>query len=194
MPFLQFDFIVFRMDRIIIFLALSIPVIIISWRTLFNLKSHGFFRFLSWECIIWLFAANYKYWFVDPFSINQIFSWISLIISAYLIIAGVILMKKRGRPNSDRNEKALYSFEKTTELVDKGIFKYIRHPLYSSLLFLTWGIFLKNLTFELLLISLLSTIFLFQTAILDEKECIAYFGDKYIEYMKRSKRFIPYII
>jgi len=53
-------------------------------------------------------------------------------------------MKKIGKPGMNRDNKALYQFEKTSELIDTGIFKYIRHPLYSSLLFLTWGIFLKN--------------------------------------------------
>jgi len=182
------------MDRIIIFSILSIPVIVISWRTIFNIKSHGFYRFFSWECIVWLFATNYKYWFDNPFSINQIISWIFLIISGYLIIIGVILMKKIGKPEQDRNEKTLYQFEQTTELIDKGIFKYIRHPLYSSLLFLTLGIFLKSPSIELLFISILSIIFLYLTAKFDEKECINFFGDKYIEYMKKSKMFIPYII
>ena len=182
------------MNRIIFFLILSMPVIVISWRTIFNIKSHGFFRFFSWECIIWLFATNYKYWFDDPFSINQIFSWIFLIISGYLVIVGVILMKKVGKQGNNRNEKTLYQFEKTTELIEQGIFKYIRHPLYSSLLFLTWGIFLKNFSIELLIVSMLSTVFLYLTATFDEKECIAFFGDKYIEYMKKSKRFIPYIL
>lgn len=181
------------MDRYIIFGILSILIIVISWRTLFNLKSHGFYRFFSWECVVWLFAANYKFWFTNAFSINQIFSWIFLIISGYLIIVGVILMKKIGKPDKNRDKKNLYQFEQTTELIDKGIFKYIRHPLYSSLLFLTWGIFLKNPSFELFIISLLSTISLYLTAIFDEKECIIYFGEKYSEYMKRSKRFIPYI-
>jgi len=182
------------MDSIIIFLILSVPVIVISWRTLFNIKSHGFYRFFSWECIIWLFATNYKYWFVQPFSIAQIFSWLFLIVSGYLVITGVILIKKIGKPNRDRNEKTLYQIEKTTELIDKGIYKYIRHPLYSSLLFLTWGIFLKHITFELLLIAILSTAFLYLTALFEEKECIIFFGDRYIEYMKKSKRFIPYVI
>ena len=182
------------MDRIIIFLILSIPFIVISWRAIFNIMSHGFYRLFSWECILWLFATNYKYWFDNPLSINQIFSWIFLIISIYLIIAGVILMKKIGKPKRDRNEKTLYQFEQTTELIDKGIFKYIRHPLYSSLLFLTWGIFFKNPTIKILFISLLSTIFLYLTAIYEEKECIYFFGDKYVEYMKKTKRFIPFII
>ena len=102
-------------------------------------------------------------------------------------------MKKTRKPQADRDDKTLYKFEKTTELVDTGIFKYIRHPLYSSLLFLTWGIYLKNTSNELLIVSLLSTIFLFLTAKFDENECIKYFGEKYKEYRKRSKMFIPFL-
>ena len=179
---------------LIIFGILSLPLIIISWRTLFNVKSHGFYRFISWECIIWLFANNYKYWFEDPFKLNQILAWILLIVSAFLVITGVLLMKKLGKANKRRNEDTLYQFEQTTELIDVGIFKYVRHPLYSSLMFLTWGIYLKSPSLHLLFISLLSTLFLYLTAIFDEKECIQYFGNKYIDYMKRSKRFIPFLI
>ncbi|MCE4565590.1 isoprenylcysteine carboxylmethyltransferase family protein [Maribellus sp. CM-23] len=181
------------MDRIIIFAVLSLLVVAVSWRTIFKLKSHGFYRFISWLCIAWLISTNYRTWFTDPFSIRQIFSWIFLLISAYLVIAGVILLKKTGKPKRDRNDKSLYQFEQTTELVDTGIFKYIRHPLYSSLLFLTWGVFLKNPTLWLSLMTALSSVFLYLTALVDEKECIDFFGDKYIEYMKRSKRFIPFI-
>jgi protein-S-isoprenylcysteine O-methyltransferase Ste14 len=43
-----------------------------------------------------------------------------------------------------------------------------------------------------LLISILSTVFLFITSKIEEKEDIEYFGDKYIDYMKNSKRFIPF--
>ena len=181
------------MDRIIIFAILCIIIFAVSWRTVFNFKSHGFYRFISWMCIAWLFATNYRYWFKGPFLISQIFSWILLITSAYLVIAGVILMKKIGKPAKRRNDQSLYQFEQTTELIDKGIFRCIRHPLYSSLIFLTWGIYFKHPTLELILIALVSTIFLYLTAIFDEKECIDYFGERYIDYMKRSKRFIPYI-
>ena len=66
-------------------------------------------------------------------------------------------------------------------------------PLYASLLFLTWGICLKQITLLLFLISIISTLFLFLTAIFDEKECLKYFGEKYKTYMKRSKRFVPFI-
>jgi len=181
------------MSRIIIFLIFSIPVILVSWRSLTRFKSHGFFRFFAWECILWLFASNYKFWFHDPFSFNQIVSWILLIIAGYLVIAGVILMHKFGKPGKTRDEKTLFEFEKTTELVDSGIFQYIRHPLYASLVYLTWAVFLKNISVELLVVAFFSTVLLYFTARYDEKECIAFFGEKYREYMKKSKMFIPYI-
>jgi protein-S-isoprenylcysteine O-methyltransferase Ste14 len=182
------------MERLIVFGILSVPVVILSWRALFNPKSHGFYRFFGWECMLWLFASNYRFWFDDPFSVKQIFSWILLFYSIYPAVAGAIQLRKAGKPGSNRDEKALYAFEKTSELVDTGIFKYIRHPLYSSLIFLTWGIFLKNTTVPLFVVALSSTAFLWLTAIFDEKECVRYFGDTYVDYMKRSKRFVPYLI
>jgi len=181
------------MGKFIIFGVLSLLIIFISWRTLFNTKSHGFYRFFSWECMAWLFAVNYKFWFVDPFSINQIISWILLIYSLYLVIAGLLLMKKIGKPHQIRDEKNLFGFEKTTELIDSGVFKYIRHPLYASLIFLTWAIYLKNPIDILFIIALLSTVFLYLTSKFDEKECLNYFGDKYREYMIQTKMFIPFI-
>ncbi|MFC2137567.1 methyltransferase family protein [Bacteroidota bacterium] len=182
------------MKQLIIFGIFSIPVIIFSWKSLFDIKSHGFYRFISWECIVWLFSVNYKYWFIDPLSINQIISWVFLIVSAYLVIVSVFRLKKLGKQGKRRDEKTLFEFEKTTELIDTGIYKYIRHPLYSSLLFLTWGIFLKHTDFILLAVAILSSVFLFLTAKCDEKECLNYFGEKYSDYMKRSKRFIPFLI
>lgn len=181
------------MESLIVFGILSVPILVLSRQSLFKPNSHGFYRFLSWECIAWLLVNNAEYWFDKPFCIRQIVSWIFLFAGLYLVIAGVILLKKAGRPTNDRNEKSLYAFEKTTELVDTGIFRYIRHPLYSSLLFLTWGILLKNPSVQLILVAALSTSFLYTTAIFDEKECIEFFKEKYLDYMKRTKRFIPYL-
>jgi protein-S-isoprenylcysteine O-methyltransferase Ste14 len=181
------------MVRIVVFLILSIPVVIVSWRSLSRLTNHGLYRFLAWECILWLGVSNITYWFDDPFSIRQIVSWIFLFYCIYPATAGVILMKKRGKPDPAR-DSSLHTFEKTTELIDKGIFGTIRHPLYSSLLFLSWGIFLKHTSLFMLVFALLSTAFLFATALIEEKENVAFFGEKYKEYMKRTKMFVPYIL
>jgi len=91
------------------------------------------------------------------------------------------------------SEPELLSFEKTTQLVTSGIFHYIRHPLYSSLLLLTWGIFFKSLHWLGVILAITSSVFLFMTARADEMECMRYFGSAYAEYMQKTKRFIPFL-
>ena len=131
------------MEKLLVFGILSLAALAISWRTIFNIYSHGFYRFFCWECIFWLFVSNCRYWFDDPLSTKQIFSWICLFYSSYLLISGLILMRKIGKPGNRAN-KTLYKFEKTSVLVQNGIFKYIRHPLCSSLLFFYLGTFFKE--------------------------------------------------
>jgi len=103
-------------------------------------------------------------------------------------------MKTKGKADRTREDKELYSFERTTALIETGIYKYIRHPLYGSLVFLTWGIFFKNTELDLLVISVLATFFFFATMLVEEKENIKYFGENYRNYMKRSKMIIPYLL
>ena len=176
------------------FIILSIPIALLSRKSLKHRKSHGYYRFFSWEAILVLIIFNIEYWFTDPFSLYQIFSWTLLFISIGLVLAGTLTLKKYGRQMYSRNEESLYAFEKTSELVQTGIYKSIRHPLYASMLFLTWGIFLKNPDWILLHVAVFASSFLYLTARADEKECIQYFGDAYRKYMKRTKRFIPYIL
>ena len=126
------------MKFLLIFLILSIPVIYFSRRNLFHPGKHGFYRFLGWEGMIWLLVSIYKYWFVQSFSSLQLISWILLLLSVYLVISGALTLLRKGKPSSKRHDRHLFSFEKTTELVDTGIFRYIRHPLYASLICLSW--------------------------------------------------------
>ena len=74
-----------------------------------------------------------------------------------------------------------------------GIYRYIRHPLYASLLYLAIGAFLKDVSWISVILLIMAIIALYATARSDEKECIEYFGQEYKEYLKATKRFIPYI-
>ncbi len=42
-------------------------------------------------------------------------------------------------------------------------------------------------------LALLCTAFLFATARVEERENINFFGDEYVEYMRHSKMFIPFV-
>jgi protein-S-isoprenylcysteine O-methyltransferase Ste14 len=98
-----------------------------------------------------------------------------------------------GSPNKKRDDHLLLSFEKTTELVTEGVYRYIRHPMYSALLFLSWGAFLKHPTMITVCLIVCSTLFLTNTAKREERENINYFGIAYQEYMKSTNMFIPFI-
>ena len=182
------------MDKVIFFIALSLPVIFLSRQSLFEPGSHGFTRFFSWECIIVIFVINYEHWFKEPFSPKQVVSWLLLIISAWLVTEAAFRLRRARKQGIVRVDEKLFRFEKTTELVTSGIFRYIRHPMYSSLLLLAWGIWLKQPLAATLPAALLASWLMWLTAKRDERECIEWFGDSYREYMTRTKRFVPFII
>lgn len=180
-------------QTIIIFVTLSLLFVYISRHPLRNYKRHGFYRFFGWEGLAWVFANNYSYWFRDPLSIQQIISWCLLLSSFTLALSGLWIMFRKGKASKLRNEKELFHFERTTRLIQEGAYKHIRHPLYASLTYLTWGILLKQMTIILLLVTIFSTVLFYITMRIEEEESKAYFGKAYKEYMQKTKRFIPFI-
>jgi len=180
--------------RVALFVLGTLGIVWVSRSSLRNVHFHGFYRFFAWEAILILFLLNMNYWFVDPFSRIQITSWVFLIFSLVLIFQGVQLFRGKGKLDQERNDPALVGIEKTTELVTTGVYHYIRHPFYSSLLFLGWGIFLKNVSWIGIILAAITTILLIITAKKEEIENTQYFGENYQEYMKRTKMFIPFIL
>lgn len=176
------------------FILGSILLVFISRASLRTPGSHGFYRFFAWEFILGLLVLNILRWFVDPWSWHQILSWLLLILSLIPLVFGIHSLVSRGKPTRQRKgEPQLLAFEKTSTLVTTGIYSYIRHPLYSSLLLLTWGIFFKSPGWLGGGLALAATGFLFATARADEKECLRFFGREYVEYMQKSKRFLPFL-
>jgi len=182
------------MWKLIIFVIATALIMYISRTSLRQPSSHGFYRFFAWESILLLFLLNVEQWFIDPFSWHQLLAWTLLLASLVPLIFGVRSLRERGQPVQERpGDSSLLAFEKTTALVTTGIYAYIRHPLYSSLLLLTWGIYFKALSLASTALALVATTFLIATARADEAECMRYFGEAYQEYMQRTKRFIPYL-
>ena len=176
------------------FILGSILLVFISQASLRVPGSHGFYRFFAWEFILGLLVLNILHWFVDSWSWHQILSWLLLILSLLPLNFGVHSLVTRGKPARQRQgESELLAFEKTSTLVTTGIYRYIRHPLYSSLFLLAWGIFFKAPSGLGLLLALGATVFLVLTARADDAECIRFFGTEYQEYMNQTKMFVPYV-
>jgi protein-S-isoprenylcysteine O-methyltransferase Ste14 len=179
--------------NIIAFLIGSLPIIYLSWRSLGSIKNHGFFRFFAFELMLWLLISNIRFWFKDPLSVHQVISWILLFISIYPVVDGLYRFKVAGRINRERKDPTLFGFEHTTSLITTGVYRFIRHPMYASLLYVTWGIALKNPSVIILVYAAAATIFLNLTVRVEERENLTYFGEEYRQYMKRTKRFVPWI-
>jgi protein-S-isoprenylcysteine O-methyltransferase Ste14 len=180
--------------RWIAFALVSLPLVYVSRASLRKPRSHGFYRIFAWEAILGLFCLNITLWFEHPFAWYQVISWGLLCASCVPLYYGVRALITRGKPCESRTgDGSLLAFEKTTLLVTTGIYHYIRHPLYASLLYLAWGAFWKLPSWPGVALATLASLALYATAKADESECTRFFGDPYRDYMKRSKRFMPYV-
>lgn len=165
----------------------TVVIILFSWfYSIKHKRFHGIPRFFAFESIFILVLLNIKIWFHDPFSLNQISSWIFLILSAYVGVAGILLLKRKGKSGTN--------FENTTVLVKSGLYRYIRHPLYLSLFLLGTGVMLKDTGITQLILGVINFIAVFITAWIEEKEMVEKFRDDYVDYMKETKMFIPFVI
>lgn len=166
----------------------------VSRASLLAPRSHGFYRFFAWEFILALVLLNAGAWFREPFSRRQLVSWFLLAVSLLFLILGIRSLVTRGRPAKKREgDSRLIAFEKTTALVTTGIYGRIRHPLFSSLLFLAWGAFLKDPGWPAALSAAGATVSLYAAARVEEVECVRFFGPSYQMYMKDTKRFVPFL-
>jgi len=171
--------------RISIFLIVSAWIIHFSRTYLLNPKSHGFYRLFAFESILLLILLNIEFWFKDPFSYLQIASWTALCLSLYFVFQGFRLLRSVGKPEGH--------FENTSNLVTVGVYKYIRHPLYSSLLLLSLGAFLKDTSLVTATLFITASIALFWTARMEEIENLEKFGKEYDDYMKKTWMFLPFL-
>ena len=105
------------MIQLLIFAIGSAALIVLSWPSLRDRSSHGFYRFFAFEAALALVLLNAQVWFRRPFSPQQIASWLLLLSSAILAVHGFHMLRRIGQPEGD--------FENTTVLVTSGAYRYI---------------------------------------------------------------------
>jgi protein-S-isoprenylcysteine O-methyltransferase Ste14 len=66
--------------------------------------------------------------------------------------------------------------------------------MYSSLIFLDLGLFFKRMSWMSAGIALVACVFLVIATFVEEHENIRFFGVRYQDYMRRSKRFVPFLL
>jgi len=80
------------------------------------------------------------------------------------------------------------------QLVTTGIYKYIRHPQYTGLLLITMGMIFEWATLALIIMWPVIFFMYFRLAKKEEKDMLEEFGEEYLMYMDKTKRFIPFVV
>lgn len=80
-------------------------------------------------------------------------------------------------------------------VIQRGPSRFVRHPLYASEILAWIGLGLTLQSWVALLIILVTSAIFYSNRIhIEERFLVAEIGDEYVQYMKRVKRIIPYII
>lgn len=137
--------------------------------------------------------------FIEFFAFYTYYSGIgylgnTLYIGLGLVILGIIIRQYSiyilGKYFSPHVE-----IQKEHKLIEKGLYKYIRHPSYlGSILSLTGLSIAFESLLSLIFSLILSSIFYGYRIKVEEKELIKIFGNEYLNYIKRTKRLIPFLI
>ncbi len=80
-------------------------------------------------------------------------------------------------------------------VIQEGPYRLIRHPIYAGeiLSFIGLGLALQSWV-ALVTILVASAIFYANHIRVEERFLVAELGDEYVQYMKRTKRIIPFIL
>jgi len=108
---------------------------------------------------------------------------IILLASLVFIFPPFYLLRKYGQTESGR------PYYETTMLVKKGLYKYLRHPQYLGYMMLNVGFSLLSQHIFIVAMSACAIICFYMQTLEEEKYCLRYLGDSYIQYMKRVPRF-----
>lgn len=178
----------------LLFICLGLALAGVSWRSLRDPGSHGFYRLFVFEAALLLLWRALPVWFEARFAWYQLISWGLLFVALYLLLHSLYLLRSRGGQGAARpGQEANFAFENTASLVESGLYRWVRHPMYSALLLFAWGLFWKRPDLLGGIAAGVATLAMLATARVEERENLATFGEAYRDYMKRTWRFIPLV-
>ena len=119
----------------------------------------------------------------------------SLQIMGLLLIVPMLWLFYRSHKDLGQNWSATLEIREGHNIVDSGVYKYIRHPMYSAILLLViiQGLLLNNYIAGLSGLISFGLLYFFRVK-KEEKMMLLEFGTDYEKYMKRTKRIIPFIV
>lgn len=137
-----------------------------------------------------LFGLFLVIWILDSFVLHR-FTFLSeylplvfrLIILGLALIAAVYLFKS--------GHVVVTHDQRPTEVVSSGAFRYVRHPLYLGSILVYLGLTVSTASLFCLVLLVVIGLFYNYIAGYEEKLLEVKFGEAYIEYKKKTGKWIP---
>ena len=122
--------------------------------------------------------------------------WDSLFVAGigYLLLITGGIFTIVGRWQIGKFGSGILVIEKDHQLMKEGIYKYIRHPIYAGGILCSFG---SIFIFRCIFIGSLGFLYIFFVLFVrlkqEESMLMKEFGEEYLNYMKSSKRLLPFI-
>lgn len=117
----------------------------------------------------------------------------SAIIGSLITILGLTICIW-ARTTIGRNWSGSIVLKKNHELVTNGPYKFIRHPIYTGMITMMIGTSIYYGYTSIFLATILAFVGFVLKSRQEEKLMIKHFGKRYINYKKRTKAIIPFLI
>ena len=80
------------------------------------------------------------------------------------------------------------------EVIERGAYRYVRHPSYTAgmLMYVGVGLALSNWLSLLVLVLATAIVYGYRVSV-EERALVATLGERYVAYVRRTKRFVPFV-
>ena len=139
--------------------------------------------------------------FYHPYQISTVIGIVFLILNNYVVTENPIIISIQllsfflmiwARITFKSRSFHLTAEPTEGNLVTSGPYKWIRHPIYTAVIYFSWASLIAFPKIEVLAAVFLISAGLFTRMLLEEKELNNAYPE-YAEYSKRAKRLIPFV-
>ena len=136
--------------------------------------------------------------FVAVYVLDSFFLNFSTFLNDYVpnvirVIAGTIVLIVSGFLSFNGMSIVFDEVREKPEVIRKGVFSIVRHPLYLGEILLYIGLICFSLSIASMVVWLLTTVILYKISCYEEKILLEHFGEEYRVYMKEVPMWLPRI-
>jgi protein-S-isoprenylcysteine O-methyltransferase Ste14 len=130
-------------------------------------------------------------WLADSFFLELTTFLNEIVPGTIRLIAGIIVMIAAAYLSMTGMRKVFGEVRDKPEVIRKGVFGIIRHPVYFGEILIYLGLLLFSISLAAAFIWIIVIVFLYYISRYEEKILLEFFGDEYRNYMKEVPMWIP---